>query len=222
MTWLTHGRTSHRSDAEDGLTLIELSITMLLLGLVLAMLLQSMVSVQNAVDREAGRNTRNDRLQLAVFAIERQVRSGNVIGDPASANDPAHGIAPGMAVRVYTQAQTSVGGTGSRCVEWRIYNGRLESWSWSPTWAVDGIVSGWQVHADGIRNREVAPTVAAFVRPTAYAERLLRITFVADGQGASGGGHEGNAQRLTTSITGRNTGAGYPDNKCDLNPPYPT
>jgi prepilin-type N-terminal cleavage/methylation domain-containing protein len=208
------------TDADSGFTLIEMSITLLLLGLVLAMLLQAMVSVQNSVDREAGRNTRADRLQLAVFAIERQVRSGNVIGDPATANDPAHGIAPGMSVRVYTQAD---GGTsGSRCIEWRIANGRLESWSWSPNWAIDGIVTGWRVHADGIRNRDVSPTVTAFSRPTAYAQRLLKVTLVADGQGDSGGGHEKNVQRLTTSVTGRNTGAGYPTNKCDTNPPYPT
>ena len=211
-----------RASEDAGFTLVELSITMLLLAFVLAMIVQSMVSVQNAVDRETGRTTRNDRLHLAMFAIERQVRSGNVISDPATANDPAHGIAPGMSVRVYTQAnQPSVG--GSRCIEWRIHNGNLDSRSWSPSWRVDGIAEGWKVHATGIRNRDTSPAVTAFVRPTtpAYGLRMLQITLVADGQGASGGGHERKVQRISTSITGRNTAYPWPGNICDDSPPYP-
>jgi type II secretory pathway component PulJ len=215
-------RAANPSD-ECGFTLIELAFTTMLLGLVLAMLLQSMVSVQNAVDREAGRNTRADRLHLAVYALERQIRSGNVISDPSTANDPVHGIAPGMSVRVYTQAnQPSVGGT--RCVEWRIYNSKLESRDWSTTWRVDGITSGWRLLADGVRNRDVSPTVTAFVRPTnpAYGLRMLQVTLIADGQGAGlGAGHERKLQTVTTSITGRNTGFPYPGDICNDSPPYP-
>ena len=208
--------------SESGFTLVEISITLLLLSLVLAMILQSMVSVQSAVDRESGRSTRNDRLHLAVYALERQVRSGNVIGDPATANDPTHGIYPGMSVRVFTQADASPSGI-SKCIEWRVYNSQLQSRDWSPTWAVDGIYSGWRIIADGIRNRDVSPNVAAFVRPaaTSYGLRMLQVTLLSDGLGASGGGHERNLQRLETSITGRNTGFGYPANTCDGGPPYP-
>jgi prepilin-type N-terminal cleavage/methylation domain-containing protein len=211
-----------REPTEDGFTLIEISITLLLLSTVLAMILQSMVSVQNAVDRETGRSTRNDRLHLAVYALERQVRSGNVIGDPAVANDPGHGIYPGMSVRVFTQADASVG--MSKCVEWRVYNSRLESRDWSPTWTLDGIYdTSWTIIADGIRNRDVSPNVVAFVKPASalYGLRMLKVTLLADGQGASGGGHERNLQRIETSITGRNTGYGYPANTCDSGPPYP-
>jgi type II secretory pathway component PulJ len=212
-----------REPIEAGFTLVEISITLLLLSMVLVMILQSMVSVQNAVDRETGRSTRNDRLHLAVYALERQVRSGNVIGDPASANDPAHGIYPGMSVRVFTQADASASGI-SKCVEWRVHNGRLESRDWSPTWSVDGIYdTSWQIIADGIRNRDVSPNVAAFVRPPAasYGLRMLKVTLLSDGQGASGGGHEKNLQRIETSITGRNTGYRYPQNTCNGGPPYP-
>ena len=207
---------------ESGFTLMEVAITMLLLSTVLAMIVQAMVSVQSAVDREIGRTTRNDRLHLALYALERQVRSGNVISDPATANDPANGIAPGMSVRVFTQANAPTIG-GSRCVEWRIHDGRLESRSWSPTWQVDGITSGWTIHADGIRNRTVSPTVAAFFRPSspAYGLRMLRVTLLADGEGGAGGGKERNVRRVTSSITGRNTGFPYPGNICNASPPYP-
>jgi prepilin-type N-terminal cleavage/methylation domain-containing protein len=212
----------NRSTEEEGFTLVEISITLLLLSVVVVMLLQSMVSVQNAVDREMGRNTRNDRLRLAVFALERQIRSGNVISDPSTSNDPAHGIAPGMSVRVFTQANASSIGA-SRCVEWRINGGKLESREWSPNWSIDGDFSGWRLLADGIRNRDVSPTVPAFVRSSApvYGLRMLKVTLVADGMGASGGGHERNLQRVQSTITGRNTGYPYPGDICNTAPAYP-
>lgn len=205
---------------ESGFTLIELAITTGLLSFVLAMILQSMMTVQSAVDRQTGRNDRNDRLKLAAFAIERQVRSGNVFSDPALANDPAHGIYPGMSVRVYTQANATTV-ADSRCVEWRIFQSKLQSRDWSPQWAVNGIVSGWRTHADGIRNRDVSPAVPAFVLPSnsAYGRRLLQVTLIADGRGNEG--HEAATQRLQTAITGRNTGFGYPLSTCDSIPPYP-
>ena len=213
---------AHERRSEEAFTLIEMAVTMLLLGMVLAMLLQAMVMVQNSVDREAGRNTRNDRLQLAIFSLERQVRSGNVISDPATLNDPTHGIVPGMAVRVYTQADVPAS-HDERCVEWRVNGGRLESRDWSPNWQSDGDYSGWRINAEGIRNRDVSPNVPAFFRPpaTSYGLRMLQVTLVSDGQGASGGGHERDVQKITTSITGRNTGFPFPGNICDVAPAYP-
>ena len=214
-----HRRRGGRS--EGGFTLIELGITTALLGLVLSMLVQSMLSVQTAVNRQSGRNDRNDRLRVAIFAIERQVRSGNVFSDPALASNPAKGIHPNMSVRVFTQANAA-SAADARCVEWRIHESRLESRDWSPQWAVNGQVTGWRIAADGIRNREVSPPVPAFVLPTngAYGRRLLLVSLVADGRGNEG--FETNTQRIDSAITGRNTGFGYPVSICDDAPPYPT
>ena len=222
MTTLHRHRVADELVDEHGFTLIEIAITTMLLSLVLAMIVQAMVSVQTAVDREAGRNTRNDRLQLAVFTLERQIRSGNVISDPALLNNPSKGIVPGMAVRVYTQADA--GTAGERCVEWRVNGGRLESRDWSPDWQIGGDYdTSWSILADGIRNRDVTPNVAAFFRPNnrVYGLRMLQVTLVADGSGASGGGNEKNLQRIRTSITGRNTGFPYPANICNNAPAYP-
>ena len=204
---------------EHGFTVIELGITMLLLGLVMAMLFQSLYSVQTAVDREVGRNTRNDRLRLAVFAIERQVRSGNVFADPASDNDPAHGIVPNMSFRVYTQADASTLGA-SRCVQWRIDEQRLESRDWSPDWRTNNQVTEWRILADGIQNRDASPAIPAFslATSTAYGRRLLEVSLVAEGDTSERG-----LQRIDSAITGRNTGYGsiYPTNICDDIPTYP-
>lgn len=211
-------RHTSEGEGDEGFTLIELALTTMLLGMVLAMLFQSLISVQTAVDRQVGRSVRNDRLRLAVHSIERQVRSGNVFSDPAAADDAANGIVPGMSVRVYTQADAETT-TASKCVEWRIHEQLLESREWSPQWQVDGDVSGWRTIADGVQNREVSPQVPAFVLPSGseYGRRLLQVTLLAEGDGP-----EHTVQRVESSITGRNTGFGYPVSICDNEPPYPT
>lgn len=207
-----------RAEGDAGMTLIEISITLLLLGIVLGMLFQSLVSVQTSVERQVDRTTRNDRLRLALHTIERQVRSGNVFSDPATANDPANGIAPNMSVRVYTQADAATT-NDSVCIQWRIHDEKLESREWSPQWRIDSYVTGWRTIAEGVMNRTVSPNVPAFVLPTGseYGRRILEVTLLAEGDGA-----EDTVQRLESSITGRNTGFGYPVSICDDSPPYPT
>lgn len=203
---------------ETGFTLIEIAITMLLLSLVLSMLFQALLSVQTAVDRQVGRSTRNDRLRLALHAIERQVRSGNVFSDPASENDPANGIVPGMSVRVYTQADAS-SPSDFRCIQYRIHQQRLESRSWSPQWAVNGQFTAWRVLAEGVRNRDASPQVPAFALSSgvSYGQRLLSVRLVAEGDTT-----ERATQEIRSAITGRNTGFGFPASICSTSaPPYP-
>lgn len=217
MTGLGPTRLARRYD-DRGMTLIEVSITMLLLGMVLAMLFQALVSVQTAVERQVGRSERNDRLRLALHTIERQVRSGNVFSDPATVDDPVNGIAPGMSVRVYTQANAE-STSDSKCIQWRVFEERLESRQWSPEWRVDNDVTGWRVVAGGVQNRVVSPAVPAFVLPGGpeYGRRILQVTLLAVGDGP-----EDTIQRVESSVTGRNTGFGYPVSICDDSPPYPT
>lgn len=206
------------SRVDEGFTLIELAFTMMLLSIVMGMLFQSLVTVQTSVERQVGRNTRNDRLRLAIHSIERQVRSGNVFSDPALANDPANGIAPGMSMRVYTQADATSAGD-SMCVQWRVHNGRLESREWSPQWQVNANLTGWRLIADGVMNRDVSPPVSAFALPAdaEYGRRILSVALLAEGDTS-----ERAVQRVDTSVTGRNTGYGYPVSICDNSPPYPT
>lgn len=217
MSRLLELRARRAAGDEAGMTLIEISITLLLLGITLGMLFQSLVSVQTSVERQLNRTSRNDRLRLALHAIERQVRSGNVFSDPATANDPANGIAPGMSVRVFTQADAD-STTDSVCIQWRIHDEKLESREWSPRWRTDNNITGWRTVAEGIRNQTSSPSVPAFVLPTdpEYGRRILEVTLVAEGEGT-----DDTVQRIESSITGRNTGFGYPVSICDDSPPYP-
>jgi prepilin-type N-terminal cleavage/methylation domain-containing protein len=208
------GRSRERGD--DGVTLVEMAVTVMLLGIVLAMVVQVMISVQSSVELESGRSTRNDRLRLAVRAIERQIRSGEVVADPATENDAGNDITPGMSMRIRMQGTGAAGAI--RCAQWRVTTTRLETREWSPQWAIDGDVTGWRIVAEGIANRAAAPTVTAFrlASAAAYARRVVEIDLTARGDAS-----EANLQRVQTSITGRNAVVGAaPPTTCDSLPPY--
>lgn len=198
---------------ETGVTLIELAMTTMLLGIVLAMVVQVMITVQSTVEVEAGRSARNDRLRLAVRALERQVRSGEIVGDPATENDAVNDIVPGMSVLLVTRSTATT--PTLRCAQWRIAGGRLETRQWSPAWAVDGDVTAWRVAAEGISNRSATPAVAAFSLATApeYGGRVLAIQLLARGDGA-----EDSLQRAETSATGRSAVVGQPATTCNSRP----
>jgi hypothetical protein len=209
------GRPATNARDESGVTLIELAITTMLLGIVLAMVVGVMVSVQSSVEIEAGRSTRNDRLALAIRVLERQVRSGEVVGDPATENDATHGIFPGMSVRILRQPAT-VGGV-PRCSQWRIDDERLEFREWSPNWAVDGDWTDWILASKGISNRLASPSITAFALSSepAYAGRVLEVELAARGDAT-----EGTLQHVETSLTGRNAVVGSPSSTCNSIPPY--
>jgi Tfp pilus assembly protein PilW len=204
-----------RVDDESGVTLLELAITMMLLGIVLAMVVQVMIAVQSTVELEAGRSTRNDRLRLAVRALERQIRSGEVVGDPATENDAANGIVPGMSDRILTQS--TLAGATERCSQWRIDSDRLEYREWSPNWLVDADVTGWVPTAEGISNRSVSPATPAFSLATEplYGSHVIEIRLLGRGDSS-----ESTVQSIETSVTGRNAVPGNPSTTCDNLPPY--
>jgi hypothetical protein len=197
---------------------MELVVTCSLLLVATAIFGQLLLSTQSAVSREVDRSSTNDASKLATFEIERQVRSGNLLYDPALDNDAAHGIVPGMSLRVYTQANASTSAYPNRCVQWRIDEDRLDVREWSPAWAQDGYVTGWRTVTEGVVNRSVLPQVPAFTLDTSqavYGSRLLKIVLVTNTNDAAGP-----ALRVESSVTGRNTGFGFPATVCADIPPY--
>jgi len=210
-----------RLQAEDGMTLTELAVVMGLLGVVLAALLGVLNSVEMGLARQDDRMQSNDQARLAASELDREIRSGNVFYDPASENDTAHGIYPGMSMRIYTQANGNVRTPSSQCVQWRIYNQQLQRRSWATTWRDDptNLVSGWRVIADHIMNQTVSPQVPAFTLDTSqasYGGRIAKIVILANENPSSG-----RTVEIDESVTGRDTEYGYPNGVCSDIPPYP-
>jgi hypothetical protein len=201
---------------ERGASLIETSFTLLLLGVVMAVFSSLVASVQTAAGREEARVGRNDEAQLALSQLDREIRSGNVLYDPADEIDEHGNVVSGMALRVYTQADAPNRNPGNQCAQWRITDDdTLQTRRWAIT-NPDSTVTDWWTVATDIVNRSTTPAVPAFSLDanTQYL-RVMNITLVVDRPDDAAA-----PQSFQLSITGRNTQNGFPEDVCDDVPAY--
>jgi len=201
-------------------SLVELLVVISLLSVVLSIPAAILVSVQNGLFRQAGRSASNDQARLAVEELDREIRSGNVLYDPAvgytcqpafpggvpancATTDTANKITPGQSLIIYTQtnapARSANGGTGERCVQWRIalnsargYN-ELQRREWAPG---AGSPGGWTVSADHVVN-QTGSSPAFAVDPL---KRIVNITLLVNQDPKTG-----STVRIDGSVEGRNT-----------------
>jgi len=202
------------------MTLPEVLVSMSVMLIVLAIFGGILISVQRGYQRESDRSQDNDQARLAVEELDREIRSGNVLYDPAQENDPANDIVAGMSMRIYTQSNANTR-PGFRCVQWRITsNKQLQRRAWPTNWRDDPgtLVSSWRVISEHVVNRSDNPQVQAFAldnSDTAYGNRLVTVTIVVDDNPASG-----QEVRIQSSVEGRDTTFGYPNSACADVPPY--
>jgi len=190
------------------MSLVELMVATALLGLVMSVIFAALVSVQRTITTADQRGQTNDQVRLAANDIDRMVRSGNVLYDPASETLQNSGVAPGYSLRIYTQANGN-----ERCVQWRVYSGFLEARAWTTTWQIDGIVTGWRKVADNIVN--TSPPFSLDPNP-AFGGRIIDIDLLAN----SGKSSTSNVATVEVkmSVTGRNTEYGYDPVVCNTVP----
>jgi type II secretory pathway pseudopilin PulG len=192
------------------MTLVELLVTMSLLLVVGAMFMTILASVQKGVVRQSDRSNDNDQARLAVQELDREIRSGNVLYDPAA--EPAPFVA-GYSLRVYTQTNASTRTPGNQCVQWRITGTQLQRRAWAMTDPA-GTVSAWRIVAENVVN--VSQNVPAFVLDpdTSKGGRIVNVAIVTQTKASSG-----KPVRISAAITGRNTQYGYPNSVCNTIPP---
>jgi len=199
------------------MTLAELLVSLMLLGIVMTIFITTLSSVQESVARESDRSQSNDQARLAVEEMDREIRSGNLLYDPSLESDATHFIYPGISVRIYTQTNANIRNPGNRCVQWRIYNGQLQRRDWTTTWRADGIVDPFRIVADHIVNQTVSPQITAFaLDPDPNKGGRTLVITIADNQNSA----HGRYVQIQLSVTGRNTEYGYPNNVCSDIPPY--
>jgi type II secretory pathway component PulJ len=198
-------------DRDAGVTLVELLMVMVMFAIVLTLVTAALIGVMRDTNRIQYRTDAIDQSRLAVAEIDRQIRSGNVLYNPASdpdataasMNNPA---AKMWQMRIYTQANGL-----ERCVQWQVTNGILRTRSWTPTWQTDGVVSPWKTVARGVVN---TTTQAPFAlrgggTSSSYGARLLDLSFYT--QTSSKGG---TPVQVGDSLSGRNTVYGYDSGTC--------
>jgi len=139
-----------RERADDrGVTLIELLVSMLIFSVVITAAYAALFMVQTQTKDTLARADAVQQAKLAIAQMDRQIRSGNVLYDPAQ--EASLGFP--MSMRIYTQANGQ-----EKCVQWQIVSGNLRMRSWSPNWQTDNVVTAWTTIARGIVNQSSVST----------------------------------------------------------------
>jgi prepilin-type N-terminal cleavage/methylation domain-containing protein len=196
---------------ERGMTLVELLVAISILGVVLLVFTSMMASVQDVVVSESKRSQLNTDARLAMQTIDRNVRSGNLLYDPAGevGNDPYDAAATGYIFRVYTQAKHQPV-DDPRCALWLIDDQQQLKYRWWP--ALDpASATGWRVVATGVVNRDLGEP--AFL--IGGDGRTITVNFLINADLAR---EPAATQEFEASLTGRNTALGYPSNVCQTLP----
>jgi len=200
--------------ADDaGFTLVEVLVASVLLIIVGAIFSDAMISMQRVTVRAAGRSMANDEVRLAMYDLDRQIRSGNVLYDPTSEDEARIGVPDGYALRIYTQANAPSRSPGYRCVQWRVLGGALQTRQWSSEWEVDGVVTDWRTVARSIVNAGAGTPPFELVAAAPFNERLVNVSFLVAAEG-----NAGRPVRVSASLTGRNVQFAYPENVCADDP----
>jgi prepilin-type N-terminal cleavage/methylation domain-containing protein len=204
---------------EDGFTLTEMLVSMIVFGIAISMVYTALIKVQSYTSDVQGSADANSELRQAVAMIDRQVRSGNVLYSPANEHSPstctASGSSAGTCMRVYTQANGA-----QRCVQWQVtadpaHPGTqlVRSRSWSPTWQTDGNYTGWNTEARGLITNPSGPPFTLQGAVNAYSQRYLVVRFEAKDP------RRPKPAVITSSLAGRNTNYGYDAGMCNPAPP---
>lgn len=220
-----------RHDDDAGMTLAELLVSMFIFSVLMAITTTIMIQMLYMSKDNLGRVNAAENARLGLSQIDRQVRSGNVILDPALETVAGSGVAPYYSLRIYTQE----GGTG-KCAQWRVIDSdgdgyaELEYREWSPDYPTDPDVQPW-----GVVAHDLVLTGATTPDPTdsstwppfwkdpttivgtagATPAQNVRLTL----QVRTPEMREGSKPvTISTVVTGRNTVLGYSESSCSVIP----
>jgi prepilin-type N-terminal cleavage/methylation domain-containing protein len=198
---------------QSGMSLLELVVTMSIMGVVLLAVTTVLSTVQTAFTRQSDRSLSNDNARLAAEELDREIRSGNLLYDPRSADVTKNptGDPSGMQLVIYTQTNANRRDPGNRCVQWKIVSQQLQRRDWTPDQLY---VGSWRIVAENIVNNTVVPVVPAFGLDPNSSQRTLIVTVLAQVKQSSG-----RPSKIQEFVTGRNTEYGYPNNICSSIPP---
>lgn len=205
-----------RANGERGMTLVELLVAMFVLSIVMVIFTNVLGSVQRGVVAQDKLSRTLDNARLAVQQLDREIRSGNVLYNPALENNgltSCTGCLPGYTLRVYTQSNADTRG-GYVCVLWQIDGqGQLLTRRWPPL--EPGNATGWRVVATGLVNRTLSESAFAIDTDPLKGGRTLNVTLAVNEDLTN---HAGQTVRVRAALTGRNTSYDYPTNVCSTTP----
>jgi len=220
-----------RKRDDSGMTLAELLVSMLIFSILMVMTTAIMISMMYMTRDNLGRVNAAEEARLGISQIDRQVRSGNVIMDPANESAVDSGVEPYYSLRIYTQE-----GAAPKCAQWRVIAdapgelGRLEYRHWSPNYPTDPFVADWAVvarnvvvPAETVPDPDDSATWPPFWKdPTTVVSgaastpaQNVRITLQIKSPDMR---EDAKPVSISTVVTGRNTVLGYSESNCAFIP----
>lgn len=219
-----------RSRPDDGYSLTELLIAMLIFGILIAVTFSLLIQIMYMSTETIARTRTLEQAKIGLAQIDRQVRSGNVILDPAAENTLTSGVGPWFSMRIYTQVDED-----PKCAQWRVIDhdhnkfGDLEFRSWLPS--QPSTATPWSAVAHDLVEMKVVPTNALQIKkddpstwPPFWVDdddtggtqaQFVRVTLrLKDPEERE----KAEASSVTTVITGRNTVFGYSASECSTAP----
>jgi type II secretory pathway pseudopilin PulG len=193
------------ANRQEGLSLVEVLVAVAILMVVLVTFLTVLYSVNTGLQVQQERSVANDQARQAIQRLDREVRSGNILYDPAGETLANYSF------RIYTQTNYPTRAE-MRCVQWKINDSQeLVRRSWPQ--GSPGSVTAWGVEAEEIVNRAVTPNVPAFALDSdpLKSGRTVDVTLMLDVDPADS---MQRTVKIQTSLTGRNTSYNYPTDAC--------
>ena len=168
------GRWARKAASEDGLSLPEMLIAMAVLGVVMAAMFSVLTNVQRGVERQSDRVQGVDQARLAMEQIQHEVASARALT-----------VASGISMDVYTRTNEDTRGA-SKCVQWRVSGGDLQTRNWTPPWTNAQPVTWRTVATDLTNSTGAGMWLFQLDSNSAYANRLLNVTARVNANPASG------------------------------------
>jgi prepilin-type N-terminal cleavage/methylation domain-containing protein len=195
---------------ESGMTLVELVVATAMLGVVMTIFGSVLASVQRSVVVNERYSRANDQARLALEQLDRELRSGNVILDPASAIPTYTGNAPAYyRLIVYTQSNLPTRGQAV-CEIWHITTAdELQARRWVP--GADTWLTSWLTVAEDIVNRSTNTRAFELNADPLKGNRTVDVHLMVN---PDYGGSPERTIEIQASLTGRNTSYNYPTTIC--------
>lgn len=216
------------SKADGGFTLIEILVSMAIFSILMALIFGLFITMLNQSSDNLARTRSVEQARLGISQIDRQVRSGNVILDPALDGMTEAGVPSNYSLRVYTQE-----GGDDKCAQWRVIFdnpgdkfGRLEFREWDA--GNPSTSTPWSSVANNVESPEgtfvtgdvttyppfwVDDTTATGTGDT--KAQNIRITLR---MGDPSSDPDAKPASVTSVVTGRNTVFGYSPDYCTAIP----
>jgi prepilin-type N-terminal cleavage/methylation domain-containing protein len=209
MSWLIARLRKGRAGTDEaGMTLVEMLVSMTILGIALASVYGVLASVQTGFNVESDRSVNATQVGVAMQQLEKEIQSAEAFAvcltadcrslQSAGVLCPASGSASDCYLVVYTQTNATTRQVSSpgpnapfSCVEWRVAQVAsspaqyaLQSRRWQPDWENNPSVlaTGWRNVTDPM------PTVSAsfqIVGTPAFGGRLLQVSVTVNQQPAN-------------------------------------